>query len=94
MFEEVCEEERDARQPLDRSDHQLGQRLAGALGPPLAFLQEGVEPGRAPVTLYDLVLRLLEEVDEGWVGLQQVIRKLQDNPSNDSFLGPLRLGFN
>ena len=69
------------------------QCLAGALGPPLAFLEEGVEARAALVALLNLVLGPLKEVDKGRVGLEQVPRVLEQNVAHTNILRPVQLRF-
>lgn len=73
LLQDVVQQEECAGQSLHRSDQQLGEVLAHALGLALSDLQEGVEARLVGVALGQRLLRLLVEVDERRVCLEQCL---------------------
>ena len=71
LAQDVVEQEERAGQPLHGPDEQLGEVLAAALGLALRDLEEGVEAGLQRLALRQRLLRLLVEVDERRVRLEQ-----------------------
>jgi len=70
LAQDVVEQEERAGQPLHGPDEQLGEVLAAALGLALR-VEEGVEAGLQRLALRQRLLRLLVEVDERRVRLEQ-----------------------
>lgn len=89
VLEDVVQEQAYAGQTLYGSDHQILQALAATLRLCLIDLEKGMETWIFAITVLQLFLHLLIEVDIGWIGLDELVSMLDDNVPNQAILTPI-----
>lgn len=89
VLEDVVQEQAYAGQTLYGSDHQILQALAATLRLRLIDLEKGMETWIFAITVLQLFLHLLIEVDIGWIRLDELVSMLDDNVPNQAILTPI-----
>lgn len=89
VLQDVIQQQTDAGQSLDGSDHQILQTLAAALRLRLVDLEEGVEARIFPIAVLQLLLHLLEEIHVRRIGLDQFVAMLDNDVADEAVLPPI-----
>lgn len=89
VLEDVVKEQAYTRQTLYGTDHQILQALAATLRLRLIYLEKGMETWIFAITVLQLFLHLLVEVDVRWIRLDELISMLNDNVANQAVLTPI-----